>query len=756
MSANSIGVTYVVEKIRYRDSDTGYTIVEPKVLSYEGEEPKHREKHVYIGYFRSIFEGDEFHSTGCWVERDRYGPHLKLSHSEKLIPATKKGIKEFLVRHINGLGPSMAQKIIDKFGMNTISIIKEGHNELLEIKGIGEEKAKKIHREISQHSKFEKTSMYLFNGGCNYLEIAQIYEEFGLNTIARVKENPYSICKLNDISFSRADAFAKMEGFEYDSNIRIEQSILCFLEYDSESKGNLYTEMDYLEYHLDAYLDRFGCYQKGRALTPKLIRKAIDKLSLTKDIVLDIDESGNECVYLKILHGVELGIINKLRNMVEMDVSCPIGLPEDIEIAINKYEEETGFCLAKNQKEAVFTSLSNNISILTGGPGTGKTQTINAIINSAKSLNKSIDFLLCAPTGKASKRMSELTGLDANTIHSSINYNSFNQENEVIEIEADFVIIDEGSMVDAFVFNKLLSAIDIEKTKVLFVGDINQLPSVGAGLIFRDLIESNTIPTVELNEIFRQAKESRIISNAHAVINGKTTLDEDGIDITGKREDFYFIQNKSIEGIQELIVMSVNRLKEKGYRDSEIQILTPMRKGGLGVDSLNYLIQNILNKRQSNKLEIRVSERKTLRVGDRVIQTKNNPDLSIFNGEIGYITEMDNPNSINFTLTIDFGDKDVTVTKEDLVDLELAYALTIHKSQGSEFPVIIMPFHNTLDSMLTRNLVYTGITRAKDIVVSIGNIDSLNQSVFKVDNLKRNSNIKMKLNRHYRNNLKRA
>jgi exodeoxyribonuclease V alpha subunit len=418
---------------------------------------------------------------------------------------------------------------------------------------------------------------------------------------------------------------------------------------------------------------------------------------------------------------------------------------------------ETGMTLAVKQQEAVHMALQNPISILTGGPGTGKTQTINAVIQVIQLIHPNAQIHLCAPTGRAAKRMTELTDMTATTIHRAIHLTDVRFDQNVERLYGDFLIVDESSMIDAYLFSKLLEAVNVDM-KILFVGDVDQLPSIGAGLILRDLIDSKKIPTTTLTEIFRQAKDSQIVTNAHKVIQGKIVGESDGLTFDEKLGDFYFVQKEDTERIKNLIIGFIKRLMESphNFKLQDIQVLTPMKEGELGTNALNRIIQETFNPHIDKELEMElfrtsksgvINERfDVFRVGDRVIHTINDYDLKVFNGEIGTIHKIYNDESGNLMMKVNYDDGMVTydeaLAKEELM---LAYAMTVHKSQGCEFPVGIMPIHPSQQSMLERHLLYTAFTRAKGKVVLAGVNEALNKGILNNITYHRNSKIKDRL-----------
>lgn len=741
-----ISVKFEVKRIMHHNDDNGFTVAKVKFTEYESEYLPTSE-HIVVGHFLSIFEDDEFEGEGSWSSHDIYGYRFVMEWGKRVVPQTKKGVQEFLKRFVKGIGKTTAERIVDHFGEATLSKIEEDWKNLLEVKGMGKKRAMQIHEKILKNKRFEEIAMFVLTHGGGYRTALRVYEAFGESSISKVRENPYLLCTIKKISFPTADKFAKSLHFPHDNKERIKEGILYLLDFNSRARGDLYVSGKEIKDSLETFLIKHGAF-KGDSfpIERNQIEKAIKELKEQEKVVIEVNNDEEECVYLNNFHFIENRIVTLLKQLLE-ESKAPLCSTSQIDDFIKSYEKDKGFQFAEKQKEAIYMALQNGISILTGGPGTGKTQTINSIIECVKSVKPDPSIHLSAPTGKASKRMTELTGMDAQTIHRLIGLNGFEDENDILEVEGDLLVVDESSMVDAYVFYKLLSSIQGD-TRILFVGDYEQLPSVGAGLILRDLINSERIPTTKLTEIFRQAQDSQIVMNSHKVINGITTKDEDGITFDQSKGDFYFIQKHDRMKAQQAIIDSVKRFLEPkyGYTLDDIQILSPMRKGDLGVWMLNKLMQETFNPRSIAKRELRVSEAFLLREGDKVMQTANNYDLDVFNGEIGKVTAIFEDDEGDMCVEVKF-DEEKVIVYDDLVVEELthAFCLTIHKSQGSEYPIVIMPIHPSQENMLNKNLVYTGLTRAKKRVVLIGNKDSLDKSVKRDDQTVRNSLIKEKI-----------
>lgn len=742
-----IKVQFEVKKIRYRNKNDGFTIIEAVFKKYASSVLPTSEI-IIIGNFFSIFPEDEFEGEGYWANHNVYGYNFILKWSKSIIPQSQKGIEEFLKRFVRGLGSKVANRIVEHFREETLYIIENDWRRLTEIPRVGIKLAQKIHDKLVHHKRYEEIALFVLGNGSNYKTALRIYEALGDTAIGQIRQNPYCLCKIHKIGFEIADKFAYSLGFLKNDALRIKEAINYFLELDVRKNGNLFLyKKDMVENFLKVN-GRFGAFRNqedDNNITFEMTEQALQDLIRDETIVIVKQPKEKDLVYLSRLYYIENKIVEYLKKLIN-EPKEPLCMKADVQQFLDKYYgDNSSIRLAKKQKEAVFMALFHGISVLTGGPGTGKTQIITTIIQCIKKFKPDATIHLCAPTGKASKRMTELTGMEAKTIHRLIGLNGFKEDKEINEIDGDYLIVDETSMIDAYVTFKLLSAVG-ENMRVLFVGDYEQLPSVGAGLILRDLINSGKIPVTKLDEIFRQAKESQIVMNSHKIIRGIKTIDKDGLTFDISKGDFYFIERNDRMIIQDNIIKSVKRFLEKdGYTLNDIQILTPVKKGDLGTNQLNFIMQQSFNPTSIDKNEIKLSETLFFREGDRVIQTVNNYDIEVYNGEVGIINKIYYDENDNVQVEVDYGDKIRIHDELSLEDLMLAYAITIHKSQGSEFPIVIMPIHNSQEKMLNRNLVYTAWTRAKQIVVNIGQKQTLDKAIDKNDNTTRCSKIKEKI-----------
>lgn len=729
-----------VKKILFRSKDNGYSVLSTKLLKSESENSASIINNpIVVGTFLSVNEGDTLIVTGSWGydKQNRY--QFRMATYETEIPATTEAMVEYLKRTVDGIGPKTARKIVDHFGASTLEIIKNDHMRLSEVKGLGSKRINEIHKTFTENTEFEKLVMFLYPLGVSHMEIVRIYDSIGNGAINQIRSNPYSLFGLvNKISFFTLDKMASKLGIKPDSNERVSAGIDYYIKSSMINQGNLFVYQDDLLSDLEAFLKYVGDkhFNSSYSISNKLILSVLDEKITSKSITVEYDRQRRECLYSQFYAMVENSIVSNIKLMTERPNYNYVD-PKKISNIIDKYEESTGMRLATNQRKAVEMALSNKISILSGGPGTGKTQTINTIIKTIKSANPEASIQLAAPTGKAAKRMEQLTGMTAKTIHRMIGLNGLDDSDELIPVESNYLIIDESSMIDAYLFHVLLSQLS-DDTSLLIVGDHEQLPSVGPGLILRDLMDSEKVPTIRLTEIFRQAEDSKIILNAKNAFIGN----KEGIKIDKTKDgDFYFIQKRDVFSIRNTVLQSVkNMINNRNYKLSDIQVLSMMNKGPLGTISLNEMLQKEFN---DNPIRINIGE-KEFRKNDRVMQTVNNYDLDIYNGDTGIITHIIEDGK-DREIIVDYDGHEVAYSKEFLNEIVLAYATTIHKSQGSEYPVVIMPFHETLDILTNKSMINTAWTRASEVVVNVGSIDSMYKGILVSDNIVRNSLIIEKL-----------
>lgn len=701
-----------VEHIVFRNEDNGYTVFQ---LNHEDGEI------TCVGSFNYIAEGELLELQGEYVMHSSYGLQLSVSSAEVKEPEDLMSIERYLGSGaVKGLGAALAGRIVRKFKEDTFRIIEEEPERLAEVKGISERKAREIAEQVEGKRDMRKAMIYLQKYGISTTLAAKIFKQYGQKVYHVLEENPYQLADdVQGVGFKTADEIAMRIGIHTDSDYRIRSGIFYAL-LQAVAEGHIYLPQELLLRRTSALLE----------VEIQDVEKYLTDLAMEKKIILKQSEEGVR-VYPTNYYYMEL---NTAKMLHDLNVHAEID-EEYVRKRLELIEQDAGLSLDKRQREAVIEAVKHGILILTGGPGTGKTTTINAMIHYFES--QGLDIFLAAPTGRAAKRMTEATGYEAQTIHRLLEVNGNPEEhegrsgfsrNEENPLEADVIIIDEVSMVDLPLMHALLRAI-VPGTRTIFVGDENQLPSVGPGSVLKDLQQAGCFATVRLTRIFRQAAESDIVINAHKINNGEMVV------LDNKSEDFFFLKRQDANTIISVVITLLQKKLPK-YVDAEmydIQVLTPMRKGLLGVERLNRILQEYLNPPDRKKAEKEYGE-KLFREGDKVMQIKNNYQLEweiatkyglvvdkgvgIFNGDMGVIT---NINTYNETLEVEYDEKrKVTYPFQLLDELELAYAITIHKAQGSEYPAVVIPLLPGPRQLYHRNLLYTAVTRAKKCVTLVG------------------------------------
>ena len=702
-----------IEKIIYRNENNGYT-----VLSVESDD----DEYVLVGTFNYIAEGEFIKANGNMKLHPSYGEQLFVDEYEIVEPRELDSIQKYLASSaIKGVGEALAKRIVKKFKMDTLRVMEEEPERLAEVKGVSAKLAKSISEQIQEKKSMRDAMIFLQKFGISMKLAAKIYMEYGSKIYTIIETNPYKLADdIDGIGFKIADDIAKKVGITADSKFRAIAGVEYLLS-NAMLSGHLYLPDRVLE---EEFLNLFGENIFD-------FNSLLSEMQMEKRIVVKRSEETN--VYLSGSYYTELAVAKML---IDINIKAKYDISK-IEDKIRKIEDKEGIILDDLQRQAVIESINSGLIIITGGPGTGKTTTINTIIKYFESEGESIS--LAAPTGRAAKRMSEATSYEAKTIHRlleitpniSENSNSIGthfERNEDNPLEADVLIIDEVSMVDIFLMNALLKAVAIG-TRLILVGDINQLPSVGPGTVLKDLIESNCFNVVRLNKIYRQSVRSDIVVNAHKIMTNED------IDLSKKSNDFIFIKQNNPEHVMDsVITLMIDKLPR--YVNStinELQVMTPMRKGPLGVEVLNSFLQNKLNPTSKQKNE-KEYDATIFREGDKVMQIKNNyqkewyiynekhfpvdKGLGVYNGDIGVIKEID---MFSESFTICFDDGKVSKYEfSEFNEIELAYAITVHKSQGSEYPAVIIPIYKGPAMLMNRNLIYTAITRAKRCVVLVG------------------------------------
>ena len=700
----------VVERITYQNPENGYSVLKVKVKGYN-------DLVTLVGNLLEVPVGSVLLCRGEWKVDKRYGSQFVAATWEETMPATVYGIEKYLGSGlVKGIGPRFARAIVQRFGTETIDIIETEIERLYEVPNIGRKRVAKIRESWEKQKDIKNVMLFLQGYGVSTAYAAKIYREYGKESIDKVRENPYRLADdIWGIGFKTADGIAAKMGYEKEDPRRCRSGILYTLGQLSD-EGHVYAGEEQLVKTAGQLLEA------GETA----IRDTLAGMLQAEDLILDKD-----AIYLPPFYHAECGTSRRLRDLAESTGrSLFDGLFDPSSLTA-----ETGIEYDEVQLAAIRQAVTSKVMVLTGGPGTGKTTTTQGIIAALKKAG--LRVLLAAPTGRAAKRMSEATGMEAKTIHRLLEYNPQDgyKRNDENPLEGDALIVDECSMIDILLMNNLLKAVPVGM-RLVFVGDIDQLPSVGAGNVLRDVIDSQRIPVVRLVRIFRQAQKSRIVMNAHTINQGRFPDTSNGRDT-----DFFFMREDDPERAAETIVRLVKERLPRAYRESpdRIQVLTPMQRGVVGAANLNLLLQQALN--PSGPSLGRGGY--TYRQGDRVMQLRNNYDKDVFNGDLGYIREVDTEDRM---LTVDFDGKKVEYDVTELDELTLAYATTIHKAQGSEYPIVVMPVLMTHFVMLQRNLIYTGITRAKKICVLLGAAKALAYAVRNVSVLKRNTSLRERLN----------
>ncbi|EEH99221.1 ATP-dependent RecD-like DNA helicase [Clostridium tertium] len=722
----------IVESIVFKSDDTGYVVSKVRI---------DKDCINAVGIVPFLKEGQHVKLKGQWVLHKQFGRQFNIDEYEEVLPDSIDGIKKYLSTGIiHGIGPITAKKIVDRFKEETLDILENHIERLQEIEGIGEKKFRIIYESYIEQKDLKDIIIYFQGHGMTTNQCIKIYKKFGVDAKAIVSENPYILCdEISGIGFITADRIAKSLGIESISPFRIQSGIRYILNQFSAS-GNTYMPKNNL---IDEVSKILGV--PGQMVEENLYNLALEtKIKIEK--INDI-----EAVFSLPYYYCELGVTNKI---ITLSIENFRTINTDVEFEIETFERKNKIKFANSQREAIVGAFENGIEIITGGPGTGKTTIIKSIIEIYE--NNGMKVLLGAPTGRAAKRMTESTGREAKTIHRllemgvSEDENSYYGKGESEPLEADVIIIDEASMIDIMLMHSLLKAIKLG-TRLIIVGDVDQLPSVGAGNVLKDLIESNFIKVVRLKDIFRQGEESLIVTNAHKINNGEMPY------INRRDGDFFFENKDNVDLILSTIIDLINRrlpnFKKAWDKYRDIQILTPTRKGILGVQNLNNKLQEVLNPKSPSKREKELKE-VIFREGDKVMQTKNNYSLKwirvngsgenegvgVFNGDMGFIQSI---NEEEKTITIIFDDERKVVYDYIYLDeLELAYAITIHKSQGSEFKVIITPAFMGSPLLMNKNLLYTAITRAKELVVVVGIPKALKYMVSNTRSMERYSSLR--------------
>ncbi len=687
-----------IERITFYNEETYYTVAKLKLDNGEIV--------AIVGNLPQLYIGEGLLVRGEWIQHKDYGQQFQIAEWESRVPQTRLGIERFLGSGlIKGVGPSTAQKLVMKFGLETLTVIENYYDKLTELPGISLAKAERISQGLKEHHEIQRMMVFLQGVGVTPAYALKIYRKYKHEAIKIVRENPYRLAdEVFGIGFKIADQIAQKLGISNDSPYRVRAGIRYWLN-ENSSDGHVYALEE----------EFFAKAAQELGVAKEQIATEIAGLIAEKEIFRErISEAS--ILYLAPFYYSEIGVAHKVRDLAWAEVDRLLIKPDQ---ELENFTAATEIKLAEKQREAVIQAVENGILVITGGPGTGKTTIVKAILHMFKAAQQKV--LLAAPTGRAAKRLSESTGQPAKTIHRLLGYGNEEegggqfQYNEDEPLKADVVIIDEFSMVDLLLFYHLLKAI-APGTRLIIVGDVDQLPSVGAGSVLRDLINSEKVPTVRLNVIFRQAQESLIVANAHRINEGQ-------FPVLTTTQDFFFIKYEEPEEILKMLPELVRtRLPKYLGCDpvEDIQLLAPMRRTITGVDNLNLCLQEALNPPQADKVELKTGYN-TFRVGDKVMQIRNEYQKLVFNGDIGRIREIDpEERKLKVAYPEVEGEREVVYEADELDQLVLSYAISVHKSQGNEYPVVVMPVTTQHYLMLQRNLLYTAVTRAKKMVVLLG------------------------------------